>query len=194
MSYGQRFASALNDHFPGRDFEDVMKMVDEIVKRPYIDSGKLGITGSSAGGILTDWAITHTSRFKAAVSISDIADFSAYWFVGDQPYLIKENDEAPWNTARIRAQSPITYWKNITTPTMFISGSEDFRTPSSAGGEMLFRTLKYLRIPTALVRFKGAGHSIYGSSDARHYGLTTYYTLRWMNDQLKGIKVPELHP
>ncbi|KAJ3533456.1 hypothetical protein NM208_g7974 [Fusarium decemcellulare] len=76
MSYGQAFAAALADKWPGLEFDDIMAGVDCLIKRPYVDETRLGISGASAGGVLTDWAITHTDRFGAAVSVSDIADMS----------------------------------------------------------------------------------------------------------------------
>jgi len=138
---------------------------------------------------MTDWAITHTKRFRTAVSISDIADFGELWFIGDQPALRPGKDAEPW--LQDRAHSPITFARDITTPTLFITGENDFRTPSAAGGEMLYRVLKFNRIPTALIRFAGAGHSIYSGTDARHPGLRIYYLLRWMDLHLKGIPAPE---
>ena len=73
----------------------------------------------------------------------------------------------------------------------FITGSRDVRTPASVGGEMMFRLLKHLRVPTALINFEGAGHAISRSSNARHPGLAVYYLLRWMNLHLKGKAAPE---
>ncbi|GKT57889.1 S9 family peptidase [Colletotrichum tofieldiae] len=85
MSYGQAFASALADGWPGPEYDDIMAGIDYLLDRPYVDAKELGISGASAGGTLTDWAITHTDRFGAAVSINDIADFQHDWFLGDQP-------------------------------------------------------------------------------------------------------------
>jgi dipeptidyl aminopeptidase/acylaminoacyl peptidase len=187
--FGETFASVLDNHWPGLDFDDVMAGVDYISKRPYVDTRRLGIAGSSAGGVMTDWAITHTSRFQAAVSISDIADFVELWFIGDQPALRPGKDAEPW--LQEREHSPINFARDITTPTLFITGERDFRTPSAAGGEMLFRVLKFDRVPTALIRFEGAGHSIYSGSDARHPGLRIYYLIRWMDMYLKGIPASE---
>jgi dipeptidyl aminopeptidase/acylaminoacyl peptidase len=190
-SYGQAFASMLSGKWPGGpDYDDVMSAVDVLLQRPYIDKSKLGIAGSSAGGVMTDWAITHTDRFAAAVSISDIANFNELWFIGDQPHL-GSNSRIPSNGHGDSRRSPIDYVQNVKTPTLFISGERDYRTPSAAGGELMFRALKQLHIPTALIRFDTAGHSIYTSEYPEHPSLRMHYLLRWMDLHLKGIAAPE---
>ncbi|CAG9989008.1 unnamed protein product [Clonostachys byssicola] len=189
-SYGQDYASALSVGWPGPEYDDIMTGIDYLVTRPYVNGKKLGVSGGSAGGTLTDWAITHTSRFGAAVSISDIADFNLYWFLGDQPSMTGPESE-PWLDGQDRKHSPITYAKNITTPTLFLSGTEDARTPAAVGGEQLFMAMKQLRVPTAFVQFEGAGHGLSGSSDPRHAGLGTSYLIKWMNLHLVGKPAPE---
>lgn len=191
LSYGQAFASALNGHWPGYDFDDVLRGARAIAKRPFVDPTKVGIAGCSGGGIMVDWAITHTHFFKAAVAGSDIADFSQYWFVGDEVDLKRPGQRAPWQDPKLVRESPLTDWRSIETPTLFISGSRDFRTPSSAGGEMMFRVLKYLTVPTALIRVEGAGHCLNQTQDARDESVLSYYVVRWMDRYLKGHEVPE---
>lgn len=85
--------------------DDIMAGADYLIARPYVDDTKLGISGASAGGVLTDWAITHTDRFGAAVSVSDIADLLAYWFLGDQPDM-EDATKQPWLTPRTRNSCP----------------------------------------------------------------------------------------
>ncbi|KAK2685153.1 hypothetical protein QWA68_016433 [Fusarium oxysporum] len=160
MSYGQAFATALADEWPGPEYDDIMAGVDHLVTRPYVDGTKLGISGASVGGTLTDWAITHTDHFCAAVSISDIADLLTYWFLGDQPDM-EDQAEQPWLDPEGKTLSPITYGHQVKTPTLFMMGTRDIRTPSAVGGEMIFMLLKHLRVPTALIRFDGAGYAIF---------------------------------
>ena len=76
-TYGQDFGNIIQYHYPGDDYKDLMAGVDEVLKRGYIDANRLGVTGGSGGGLLTNWTITQTQRFKAAVSQRDIADWSA---------------------------------------------------------------------------------------------------------------------
>src|SRR6185436_18743474 len=153
-TYGQEFGNIIQYHYPGDDHKDLMAGVDELIKRGYIDEQKLGITGGSGGGVLTDWAIGHTTRFAAAVSQRDISDWSSWWYTADfaqfQPSWFKG---APFEDPDFRTRSPITYIDKVTTPLMLILGEADWRTPTSAGGEQMFRALKYRKIPTVMVRF-----------------------------------------
>ena len=76
-SYGQEFGNIIQYAYPGDDFKDLMAGVDELIARGWVDPEKLGVTGGSGGGVLTNWVIGHTDRFKAAVSQRSIADWPA---------------------------------------------------------------------------------------------------------------------
>ena len=79
-SYGQQFGNIIQYRYPGDDFKDLMIGVDELMKRGYVDPKKLGVTGGSGGGLLTDWIVGHTDRFAAAVAQRDIASWAAWWY------------------------------------------------------------------------------------------------------------------
>ncbi len=113
-----------------------------------------GITGGSGGGVLTNWAIGHTTRFAAAVSQRDISDWSSWWYTADFTQFQPAGSKARrWKIPTSRRRSPITYIDKVTTPLMLILGEADWRTPTGAGGEQMFRALKYRKIPTVMVRF-----------------------------------------
>jgi dipeptidyl aminopeptidase/acylaminoacyl peptidase len=82
-SYGQEFGNVIQYRYPGDDYKDLMAGVDEAIKRGYIDDKKLGVTGGSGGGLLTNWVVGQTTRFAAAVSQRDIASWSNWWYTGD---------------------------------------------------------------------------------------------------------------
>ncbi|MFL6594690.1 MAG: prolyl oligopeptidase family serine peptidase, partial [Chthoniobacterales bacterium] len=82
-TYGQEFGNIIQHHYPGDDFKDLMIGVDELVRRGYIDEKKMGVTGGSGGGLLTNWTIGHTDRFAAAVSQRDIASWAHWWYTAD---------------------------------------------------------------------------------------------------------------
>ncbi len=82
-TYGQKFANVIQYNYPGDDFHDLMDAVDAVVKLGYIEPGKLGVTGGSGGGLLTDWTVTQTNRFKAAVAQRDITDWTNWWYTDD---------------------------------------------------------------------------------------------------------------
>jgi dipeptidyl aminopeptidase/acylaminoacyl peptidase len=187
-SYGQAFGNLIQHRYPGDDYKDLMAGVDEVVKRGYVDPNRLGVTGGSGGGLLTNWAITQTQRFKAAVSQRDIADWYGFWFTADftlfQPTWFKK---APWEDPQdFIARSPITHVANVTTPLMLILGDLDYRTPPGEGGEMMFRALKYRKIPTVMVRFPRETHELSRSGEPMHRVERLQHIVGWMDKWLQG--------
>ena len=82
-TYGQEFGNIIQYHYPGDDHKDLMAGVDELIARGWVDPNRLGVTGGSGGGVLTNWVIGHTNRFKAAVSQRSIADWREFWYTAD---------------------------------------------------------------------------------------------------------------
>ena len=192
-SYGQEFGNIIQYHYPGDDYKDLMAGVDELIHRGYIDETKLGVTGGSGGGLLTDWTVTQTTRFAAAVSQRDISNWTSWWYTADftlfQPTWFKG---PPFETPEdFRARSPITYAKNIKTPMMFILGEADYRTPPTSGGEQLFRMLKYQHIPTAMARFPGESHELSRSGMPVHRIERLRHITGWFDKYLMGEDKPE---
>src|SRR5215204_726300 len=192
-SYGQEFGNIIQHNYPGDDHQDLMLAVDEVIKRGYIDEKKVGITGGSGGGVLTNWAVTKTDRFAAAVSQRDISDWSAWWYSADftqfQPSWFKGS---PFEDKEgFRNRSAITYVDKIKTPMMFILGEADYRTPPGAGGEELFRALKYRRIPTVMVRFPNEGHDLSRSGQPWHRIERLQHIVGWFDKWLMGATKPE---
>jgi dipeptidyl aminopeptidase/acylaminoacyl peptidase len=187
-NYGQEFGNIIQYKYPGDDYKDIMAGVDALLKQGYIDEGRMGVTGGSGGGLLTNWVVTQTSRFKAAVSQRDISDWSNFWYTADftlftPTWFRKAPFEDPAEFAR---RSPITYAANIQTPMMFILGDEDWRTPPSAGGEELFRALKYLKRPTVMVRFPGESHELSRSGRPWHRVERLQHIVGWFDKYLIG--------
>lgn len=186
-SYGQEFGNIIQYNYPGDDYKDLMAGVDEVLKRGYIDEKKLGVTGGSGGGVLTNWTVGHTQRFKAAVSQRSIADWAGFWYTADftlfTPTWFRG---APWESPEDFAnRSPITYVKNITTPMMFIEGEADWRTPPGEGGEVMFRALKYRKIPTVMVRFPNESHELSRSGAPWHRVERLQHIVNWFDKYLQ---------
>ena len=182
-TYGQDFGNIIQYRYPGDDYKDLMAGVDEVLKRGYVDANRLGVTGGSGGGLLTNWTITQTTRFKAAVAQRDIADWYGFWFTADftlfQPTWFHK---APWEDPQdFAARSPITHVANVTTPLMLILGDADYRTPPSDGGEMMFRALKYRKIPTEMVRFPRETHELSRSGEPWHRIERLRQIVSWMD-------------
>ena len=187
-NYGQDFGNVIQYRYPGDDYKDLMAGVDMMVKRGYIDEKRLGVTGGSGGGLLTNWTITQTTRFAAAVSQRSIADWSGFWYTADftlfTPTWFRK---APWeDPADFVDRSPITHVAKVKTPLMLVDGDDDLRTPPSDGGEMMFRALKYLKVPTVMVRFPGETHELSRSGKPRHRVERLQHIVGWFDKWLMG--------
>jgi len=187
-SYGQEFGNIIQYHYPGDDFKDLMAGVDELIARGWVDPEKLGVTGGSGGGVLTNWTVGHTDRFKAAVSQRSIADWTGFWYTADfsqfTPFWFRG---APWQQeADFKERSPITYIERVHTPLMLIEGEADFRTPPADGGEQMFRALKYLKRPVVMVRFPGESHELSRSGKPSHRVERLQHIVAWFDKYLMG--------
>jgi acylaminoacyl-peptidase len=161
-SYGQEFGSLIHHAYPGDDFFDLNSGVDAVIAKGYVDPEQVFVTGGSGGGVLTCWVIGHTTRFRAAVTVypvinwysfvltSDIGGWVArYWFPG-----------LPWdNVEHYEKRSLLSVVKNVKTPTMVLTGENDFRCPIS-DSEQYYQALKLLKVETVLVRVPGEPHGI----------------------------------
>lgn len=180
-SYGAEFGNLIHHNYPGDDFFDLNSGVDEMVSRGYIDADNLFVTGGSGGGVLTCWMIGRTNRFRAAVAAypvinwysfvlnSDITAFVAkYWFPG-----------LPWDqTEHYMKRSLTSVVKNVKTPTMVITGEEDYRTPISES-EQYFQALKLLKVESVLVRVPGEPHGI--SRRPSHHAAKIAHIVGWFD-------------
>ena len=187
-TYGQEFGNVIQYKYPGDDYKDLMVAVDSVIRRGYVDSTRLGVTGGSGGGLLTDWTVGHTHRFAAAVSQRDVADWLGFWYTADftlfQPSWFRST---PFRDPQeFLARSPVRYADSVTTPLMFILGDADFRTPPTQGGEAMFRALKYLHKTTVQVRFPGESHELSRSGKPAHRVERLQHILNWFDKYLLG--------
>ncbi|MGI8890193.1 MAG: S9 family peptidase [Chthoniobacterales bacterium] len=193
-SYGQAFGNIIQYKYPGDDFKDLMAGVDEVIRRGGIDDKKLGVTGGSGGGLLTNWVVGHTDRFAAAVAQRDIANWADWWYTADftlfQPSWFKtppfKDEEGDY-----KARSPITYINNVKTPLMLVVGEDDTRTPPDAGGEQMFRALKFRKVPTVLVKFPRETHELSRSGEPWHRIERLQHIVGWFDHWLMGVAKPE---
>lgn len=187
-TFGQEFGNIIQYRYPGDDYKDLMAGVDELIRRGHVDPDRLGVTGGSGGGLLTNWVITQTNRFAAAVSQRSIADWAGFWYTADftlfTPTWFRG---APWDDpADFAARSPITHVRKVATPLMLIEGEIDYRTPPADGGEQMFRALKYLRKPTVMVQFPGETHDLSRSGKPWHRVERLQHILNWFDKYLKS--------
>jgi len=192
-SYGADFGNVIQYHYPGDDYADLMRAVDDLLSRGFVDRDRLGVTGGSGGGLLTNWIIGHTDRFHAAVSQRSIADWEGWWYAADftlfQPSWFRK---APWqDRADYVARSPITYADDIHTPLMLVDGDADYRTPPTAGGEAMFRALKLRHVPVVMVRVPNEGHELSRSGQPWHRIDRLRHIANWFDKWLQGKSMPE---
>jgi dipeptidyl aminopeptidase/acylaminoacyl peptidase len=155
---GEDYAKAIFADWGNKDFQDDMAMVDYAVSQGIVDPDKLGVGGWSYGGISTDFIITQTTRFKAAISGAGATKFDSLY--GHDQYILDYETELgrPWEKRAVWDHVSM-YWKvaNVTTPTLFMGGDIDWNVPI-LGGEQMYQSLKSLGKETELVVYPGEYH------------------------------------
>jgi dipeptidyl aminopeptidase/acylaminoacyl peptidase len=182
--YGQKFSDGTINEWGGGDYRDLMAGVDEALKRnSWIDAGRLGVTGGSYGGFMTNWIITQTPRFKAAVSSASVSNLVSFYSTSLYQDLIHaEFGGFPWDNYDLLWQwSPLRYVRQAQTPTMFIHGEQDNDVHITQAEEM-YMALRRRGVETVLVRYPREGH---GLREPKHRVDSLERTLAWFDRFLK---------
>jgi dipeptidyl aminopeptidase/acylaminoacyl peptidase len=159
--YGQKFADGCIDNWGGGDYQDLMAGLDHaLANHAWIDAARLGVTGASYGGFMTNWIITQTPRFKAAVPVASISNLISFYSTSLYQDLIHvEFRGYPWdNYDLLWKYSPLRYVKNVSTPALFLHGEQDNDVHITQAEEM-YTALKHRRVEAVLVRYPREGHS-----------------------------------
>ena len=180
--YGYRFAQGNVSDWGHGDYTDIMTGVDYLVKLGGTDPDRLVVSGWSYGGYMTNWIIGHTDRFKAAISGAGLSNLVSMYGLSDlHRFMERYLGGAPYDRAEAyRRHAPITYVKNITTPTLFLHGEADKRVPL-AQGEEFYLALKFHGVQTQLVTYPREGHSI---EEPRHRIDVIKRMRRWLDEHL----------
>ncbi|WP_149094997.1 alpha/beta hydrolase family protein [Paenibacillus terrae] len=161
--YGQSFTNVVLGDYGGRDYTDLLSAVDEAIRQfPFIHPERLGVTGGSYGGFMTNWIVGHTDRFRAAVTQRSISNWLSMYGVSDIGYSFTEDEVSgnPWDDFEVLwRQSPLAYVKQINTPLLILHGEQDLRCPIEQG-EQLFTALRRLGKSTQFVRFPYSSHEL----------------------------------
>ncbi|MCB7482458.1 S9 family peptidase [Christiangramia sediminis] len=160
--YGKEFGNLIHHDYPNHDYEDLMSGVDAAIAKGFIDEENLFVTGGSGGGVLTAWIVGKTDRFKAAVVAKPVINWTSFVLYADNPAFFSKYwfENKPWEDPEpYLKRSPLTYVGNVTTPTMLLTGEEDYRTPI-AESEQFYTALKLEGVESAMVRIPGASHGI----------------------------------
>ena len=156
---GRDYQQAIFADWGHHEVEDLLAAVDGAVSEGYADPGRLGVGGWSYGGILTDYTIASTNRFKAATSGAGVAN--PVMLYGVDQYIHQYDNELlpPWKSQEtyVKLAYPLYHADRIKTPTLFMGGDKDFNVPVG-GGEQMYQALRSLGVPTELVVYPGQFH------------------------------------
>ncbi|MFT5542233.1 MAG: dipeptidyl aminopeptidase/acylaminoacyl peptidase [Glaciecola sp.] len=161
-SYGEDFGNLIHHNYPSQDYNDLMDVVDTTISKGFIDEKNLFITGGSGGGVLTAWSIGKTDRFAAAVVAKPVINWLSFALTADAyPFFTQYwMEDMPWNISdKLWERSPLSLVGNVSTPTMLLTGEDDYRTPMSET-EQYYQALRLRQIDSAMVRIPGASHGI----------------------------------
>jgi dipeptidyl aminopeptidase/acylaminoacyl peptidase len=189
--YGQAFVNAVRGDYGGNDYADLMVVVDHVLAHySFVDAERLGVTGGSYGGFMTNWIVGHTNRFKAAVTQRSISNWLSFYGVSDIGYFFTEWQILgdPWkDTERLWRHSPLAYVEHIQTPLLILHGEQDLRCPIEQA-DQLFVALKRLGKEVQYVRFPNADHNLSRTGDPQ---LRVERLLRIVNWFRKWIPIQE---
>lgn len=186
--YSQEFAD-IRGRYGTRDYDDIIEAMDHVLaNHDFIDPERLGVTGLSYGGFMTNWIVTHTDRFKAAISQNGISHWPSFYGTSDIGFFFSPDqvDGDPWgNEEGYREKSPLTYAQNVKTPVMFVHSYEDYR--CWIDQSIIFYTaLKHLGKEARLVLFMEGSHVFRSLAKPSIRRIRYEQMLGWFNDHLKG--------
>lgn len=158
---GEKYTQGNVKDFGYGDFRDIMAGVDEVVKTLPVEEQRIGIFGWSYGGYMTMWAVTQTHRFRAAVAGAGLSNWQSYYGENDiDEWMIPYFGASVYDDPAVYARSsPITFIKNVKTPTLILVGERDGEVPEPQSREF-WHALKTLGVETEFVVYEGEGHSI----------------------------------
>ena len=185
--YGEEFAD-LRGKYGTIDFQDLMEFTDHVLRLyPQLDPKRLGETGGSYGGFMSNWIEGNTDRFSAIVSCCSISNWVADFVACEFGYTFDANEIAgtPWDgMERMWKQSPLKYAPQAKTPILFIHSLEDYNCPIDQGREM-FIAMKYFGVPSKMVVFEGENHMLSYSGRPKQRQLRLKELQAWFDQYLK---------
>ncbi|MGI6632488.1 MAG: prolyl oligopeptidase family serine peptidase [Bacillota bacterium] len=196
--FGQEFVKAVNGHYGEMDYDDLLVWTDVAIKHTgWIDENRIGVTGGSYGGFMTNWIVGHTDRYAAAVTQRSISNWTSFHGVSDIGYTFLDREllidlfkdfEQAWKF------SPIAYVENVKTPLLIIHSEQDMRCPIEQG-EQFYVALKKLKKEVEMARFPGSNHELSRSGKPVLRVARLNQILRWMDGHIAknpGDYEPEL--
>jgi dipeptidyl aminopeptidase/acylaminoacyl peptidase len=160
--YGQEhaFGNYYGKHV--KEFDEIMLGVDDLVRQPYVAPDRMGVTGGSCGGFMTNWIVGHTNRFAVAATQRSVVNLVSKFGTSDNgpEQATSEGAEAPWvDVDTLWRSSPLAYAHQVRTPLLIVHSEEDHRCPLSQAEE-LFAALRWLGREVELIVFEGEHHGL----------------------------------
>jgi dipeptidyl aminopeptidase/acylaminoacyl peptidase len=186
--YGRAFQRAVALEWGGKAYTDIMTGVEKVLREnSWIDRGKLGVTGGSYGGFMTNWIVSHTNMFKAAVTLRSISNFisdegtrdGAYQHDKDFGGDLYHNFDLYWK------YSPMRYAKDVKTPTLVLHSDNDLRVPLEQG-EQWFRALQHFGVTSEFVIFPRENHNLTRTGEPKHLVESLNWQVYWFDRFLNG--------
>jgi dipeptidyl aminopeptidase/acylaminoacyl peptidase len=186
--YGHKFARGIENQWGGNDYIDVMNGVNAaIAANPWIDTTRMGVTGGSYGGYMTNWIVGHTGRFKAAVTLRSVVNFisddgtrdGAYGHKDDFGGDIFQKFDLFWD------RSPLKYADKVTTPILILHSDNDYRVPLEQG-EQWFRALRHFGKNAEFVIFPRENHNLTRTGEPKHLVESLDWQVYWFQKYLEG--------
>jgi dipeptidyl aminopeptidase/acylaminoacyl peptidase len=185
--YGEHFTACTRARWGESDMPDVIASLDTAVAQfDWIDTDRLGVTGGSYGGYLTNWIVSHDDRFKAAVTQRCVSNFYSFFGTSDIGVDFGEFEfgGVPWKDAELLLKySPISYVDRITTPLLIVHSEKDLRCPIEQA-EQMFTALKYLEREVAFVRIPEESHDLSRSGTPSRRRARLHHIIGWFDSHL----------
>ncbi len=189
QGYGEKFAKALVNNWGVPDNKDIMNAVDILSRKRYIDKKRMGVTGGSYGGFMTNWIIGHTDIFRAACTQRCVSNLISMTGTSDGGFMMPREFGGPWwkNLDHYWRMSPLKFVKKIKTPLLIIHSEGDMRTPIEQA-EQLYIALKLQKRKVKFLRYPEESHGLsrIGRPDRRIHRLKKI--LEWFDSYLKTKK------
>ncbi len=180
---GETFTAGNVKDFGGGDLRDILAGLDEVLRTRPVDPKRVGLFGWSYGGYMAMWAVTQTNRFAAAVAGAGIVNWQSYYGQNRiDSWMLPYFGASVYDDPAVYAKSsPLTFIKNVKTPTLVLHGERDAEVPAPQGYEF-WHALKTLGVPTQLVIYPDEGHGLYREEDKKD---RVFRVLAWFDRWLK---------
>jgi len=184
--FGKTFTKSVQGDYGGKDMHDILNGVDEVIKRfNYIDGTKVAVNGLSYGGFMTNWMITHTNRFYAAVSEGCVSNWISMYGTSDiSPGFIDDEFAGQTDMDTMWKFSPLAYVDNVQTPLLIIHAEDDLRCPIEQA-EQFYSYVKRQEKEVEFLRFPNSNHSMLQIGEPKNRIARVDAIVQWVSEHLE---------